>query len=283
VRYFVCPEKSGLFVKRLQVKLDKDFPQEKRSDVPSKPTSRLPSFEEKKVVAEPIPAAAKTSIEEAVAAPAPIVAAPAPIVAAPVISSAPVVRADPVIPRVPSPPSTIPAPPLPSSITSQPEALPSDHEDQIAILRNSLNQKSVELEQAQQSHTREVHQLQEQIHQLENENLSHRTACATSGADKDLSEAQLKEIQKQNQEMILLKDQTIGSFEQRVSELSSQLEEERKNSSREIAQLKQMLEQDKQAENSDQQRWFVLLPFFRLIPVFSLSLLLSVSVSLCLS
>jgi hypothetical protein len=77
------------------VKLDKDFPQEKRSDVPSKPTSRLPSFEEKKVVAEPIPAAAKTSIEEAVAAPAPIVAAP-------VVSSA-----DPVIPAIPSPPSTL--------------------------------------------------------------------------------------------------------------------------------------------------------------------------------
>jgi hypothetical protein len=95
VRYFICPEKSGLFVKRLQVKLDKDFPQEKRSDLSSKPTNRLPSFEEKKVVAEPIPAAAKTSIEEAVAAPAPIVAAP-------VVSSA-----DPVIPPVPSPPSTL--------------------------------------------------------------------------------------------------------------------------------------------------------------------------------
>jgi hypothetical protein len=217
------------------VKLDKDFPQDKPA---SKPTSsRLPSFEEKKVVIESI--ATPKSISEAVAAPAPVV--PPSSVVAP---------ATPVVVVAAPSPAIIATTTPSSSISSPRETLSTDQENELFTLRTSLNQKSLELDAAQsllQSHSHEIQQLQKHILQLENQNLSSHTATATvTDADADLQDAlaQLTQLKSQHEESINLKDQ-------QMAELRMQLENEKKNSSREIVQLKELLEQDKQAENSD--------------------------------
>lgn len=78
MRYFTCPEKHGLFVKRLQVKLDKDAPpavvEAKRSrDNEMKPPSKLPSFEDKK-----ISSAVAAPVEEGSSTPDQVTAQPLP-------------------------------------------------------------------------------------------------------------------------------------------------------------------------------------------------------------
>lgn len=225
VRYFTCPDKHGLFVKRLQVKLDKDAPPEvkKSKENEVKPPSKLPSFDEKKALN---------------------VAASAP--SAPLAAAAP--------PTISSNVEELTAPPPP--VPSVPEIAQSEHDSQSQIqeltrmqeelnrVTNDLHRERVENEILQNQQKQQIDVLRQRLETIETEKV-----CAHTDSQNELE----NKIHECN-EILLKKDKQIEEFEKRVLDLVAESDRDKENFTREISMLKALLEQQKTSENSDQQQ-----------------------------